>query len=111
MLYHNGFGVDRDTAEAARRWRTAVGLGDPEAAFFVGTIVEGRSGAAIPWLRQAADAGHGQAAYSLYFRYRDGVGVEADSAEAVAWLERAAEVGDEWAVRNLRGLVAFRAGR
>jgi len=77
-----------DLAEAA--FRRAAGYGQVEAAFIAGNLVLGRDGRgeAEKYYRQAAQGGHGDAAYSL------GLLLAEDSPdEATRWLIAASDVG------------------
>ena len=49
--------------------------------------------AAAPLYAKAAELGHAQAAFQLYYLYKEGRGVKKDQARAVRWLTRAAELG------------------
>ena len=63
LLYHNGYGVTKDYAHAARLFR------------------------------QAADQGYAEAQYNLSLLYTRGHGVRQDYGEAVAWVRRATDQG------------------
>ncbi len=109
----HGWGVPR-SATAARRWyRAAARQGDAEAAFRLGLLLlrAGRQRAdavAVIWLRQAADANHGDAQAALGTCYRSGRGVAVDYRESLHWTARAAGNGSASGRYNLA--LCYRAG-
>jgi len=109
----HGWGMPR-SATAARRWyRAAARQGDPEAAFRLGLLLlrAGRrraDAAAVIWLRQAADANHGDAQAALGACYRNGRGVAVDYCELFRWTARAAGNGSARGRYDLA--LCYRAG-
>lgn len=57
--------------------------------------------AALPWIRQAADAGHAQAQFALGSMYSFGQGVSESKTEARGWFEKAAAQNHPVALYNL----------
>ncbi len=55
--------------------------------------IRGDLAAAAPLYAKAAELGHAQAAFQLYYLYKEGRGVKKDPAQALRWLTRAAELG------------------
>ena len=74
MMYYRGYGVPKDSAEAAR------------------------------WWRKAAEQGHANAQSKLGAMYADGVGVLKDEIEALAWFSVSAASGSDSAVKNRASL-------
>ena len=85
----------------------SAALGDPEGMreygrhFLDGGMGSSARGAALPWLRRAAEAGDAQAAFFLAEMTRWGLGVAAKTGEAQAWYHRSAEGGFRPAARWL----------
>ncbi|MBX3304753.1 MAG: sel1 repeat family protein [Nitrospira sp.] len=59
---------------------------------------------AIPWLEQAANAGHMRAPLVLGILYEQGTGVKEDAATAAKWYEKGIENGNAAAARRLANL-------
>lgn len=49
---------------------------------------------AVPYLRKAANAGHGDAMFWLSMCYSDGTGVTQDDVQAFNWMKKSADTGD-----------------
>ena len=60
----------------------------------LGARAAGDPVAAAEYLREAADLGHGQAAYELGLAYIEGSGVPKDLDLSARWINRAADLGD-----------------
>jgi TPR repeat protein len=65
-----------------------------------------RYGAALPWLRRAAERGHVKAMANLAVMLEKGHGVAKDEAEAVKWYRLAAEKGNATAMTYLGSMLA-----
>ncbi len=99
-MYHEGHGVEQDSAEAARWFRLAAEAGDADAQFNLSVMCS--NGWGMPedqverarWLRHAAEQGHALSQYALGVLYRDAVGVRADDGKALWWLQLAANQGE-----------------
>jgi TPR repeat protein len=110
--YHEGRGLARDYAEAARWWRKAAARGHVDAQYNLGVmyhrgqgIRQDRAEAAL-WWRKAAEQGHAEAQYNLGLIYASGRGVPVDYKEAAKWYRMAAVQGGEKAQYNLGVLYA-----
>jgi hypothetical protein len=64
VFYHNGYGVEKNLAEA------------------------------IKWWRMAAEQGHSEAQFRLGAAYSSGEGIVEDHVEAAKWMQRIARQGD-----------------
>lgn len=94
----HGWGVPQSVTAARRWYRAAARQGEAEAAFRLGLLwlrAERRRAdiAGAAWMRQAADAGHGDAQAVLATCYRQGRGIAADLGESLRWTEQAARNG------------------
>jgi hypothetical protein len=77
-------------AEAGSSWCQVIA----GCALANGTDVAKDETAAVRWIRAAARAGNTLAQFSVYIRYRDGLGdLRADDPAGVAWLRKSAEGG------------------
>jgi TPR repeat protein len=99
-LYHDGRGVGRDLAEAARWWQRAAEAGHREAQYQLGRLLgegadfAGKDREARRWLTAAARQGHAGAQYRLGMLYQyGGAGVVPDDVEAYRWYSLAARQG------------------
>ena len=91
----------------------AAAEGDPEALHIAGKhaynglpgfgkdVEQGRA-----WLESAANAGHGESAYSLATYARYGIGTEVDKQSAITWMRMADAAGFEAAKADLDALLA-----
>ena len=104
-------GLARDVIHVIRKMAL---LGEPEAAFLMGTAFDEGLGeredpsAAADFFRQAAGVGHVLSQHNLGNLYAAGRGLEEDPALAVRWWTLAAEQGD--AITQLRLGEAYEAG-
>lgn len=95
-LFLNGWGVERNEAEALRWARLGAAQNDPTSQAGLGFMyMHGRGTSrddaeAVRWLRMAADQGSAIAQNGLGFAFMNGRGVRRDDAEAVRWLRMAA---------------------
>jgi TPR repeat protein len=102
--------MQEDYATAMAEWLPLAEAGDPEAAYWVGSMYASGQGVriqlreAVKWYRLAADKGHPEAQYHLGFMYRVGNGVTRDETESVQWYRKAAEQGHGYAQFNLGSL-------
>ena len=98
-LYHHGYGVFGDCAEAAQWYRKAAEQGNAKAQYQLGTLYEIGSGVpqdfgeASRWYRKSGEHGVGDAQYRLGLLYDQGYGVVEDRSEALKWYRKAAEKG------------------
>jgi len=112
--YDNGYGVEKDAAEAVKWYRKAADQGDALAQYSLGGCYREGYGVgkdeaeATKWFRKAADQGVAKAQYDLGVCYHDGTGVEKDDVEAVKWFRKAADQGYDKAQYNLG--VSYREG-
>lgn len=89
-----------DYASAAKWFRKAAELGDPQAELVLGMLYWTGRGVprdpvrAVYWWRKLAEGGDPVAMRNLGLAYSRGVGVERNLGEALNWLRRAAEGGD-----------------
>lgn len=110
--YHEGLGVLRDYAEAARWWRKAAMQGHANAQYNLGVMYHQGEGIrqdqaeGAMWWRKAAEHGHAEAQYNLGLIYASGRGVPVDYQEAAKWYRMAAVQGGEKAQYNLGVLYA-----
>jgi TPR repeat protein len=98
VCLHNGWGVDRDLL-VAREWLRVAAPHVVNAAYWLGrsymegTLDEPDPGAALPWVRRAADEGMPDAIALLGDMVLKGKGVPADENAALILFERAGEAG------------------
>jgi len=126
QLYERGLGVAADVLEAATWYHRSVLAGGKEAGgpfsrllpslkelaeqgstpaqYFYGWYLyhaHKQPEEAAPWLEQAAQAGHAQAARLAGYLYINGEGVQTDEAKAANYYRIGAEGGDAYAQHNL----------
>ncbi|MEO3816098.1 hypothetical protein [Plantactinospora sp. B24E8] len=89
FLVQHGIGTPADEIRAAALYQAAAEAGDAFAAFNLG-VLAGRTADAVPWLRQAAEAGVVEAYPVLGDRLSE---LDLDE-EALRWYLRGAEAGD-----------------
>jgi uncharacterized protein len=65
---------------------------------------------AIPWLEQAANAGHKRAPVILGILYEQGTGVKEDAASAAKWYQKGIDNGNAAAARRLANLYHLGTG-
>ncbi|UVT17748.1 MAG: sel1 repeat family protein [Nitrospira sp.] len=65
---------------------------------------------AIPWLEQAANAGHTRAPLVLGILYEQGTGVKEDAASAAKWYQKGVDNGNAAAARRLANLYHLGTG-
>jgi TPR repeat protein len=108
VMYENGMGVAKDSAQAVIWYRKAADQGLAQAQTNLGAMYENGIGVAkdsaqaVAWYRKAADQGDLQAQHNLGMMYTFGQGVEKNEAQAVEWLRRAADRGLAQAQSALR---------
>ncbi len=107
VMFHRGYGVKHDDAEAVNWWRKAAEQGNAYAQYrlgvmyYIGCGVKEDNAEAVKWYRKAAEQGDALAQHSLGYMYYKGEGVAQDNAEAVKWYRKAAEQGYASAQYNL----------
>jgi len=115
MMYNNGIGVEKDTAEAWNWFVRAAKAGNVDAQVELGAHyeagVDGQPNGvmASTWWTLAAKNGSGVAAFNLGTMYRAGRVTARDMARAYAWFMVADELGVVTAkdhLRNLRALMS-----
>ncbi len=100
VLYLNGWGVNKDYAEALAWFRKASEQGNPRAQTTIGRMYDNGDGVkkdfaeAARWYRKAAEQGFPPAQSLLGAMYARGDGVPQDWGEAMRWYRKAADQGD-----------------
>lgn len=98
VRYRDGKGIAKDDALAMQWAHRAVDAGNADAMDFVGVaylrgaMVEGNTGLAFAYFKEAADKS-AQAAFNLGQCYYGAQGTEQDCAKALEWWKKAAERG------------------
>ena len=101
LMYANGQGVAKDSAEAVKWYRKAAEQGRATAQNNLGLMYEKGEGVAkdhreaVKWYRLAAQQGYATAQGNLAAMYANGQGVAKDAIEGLAWTNIAAASGDE----------------
>jgi S1-C subfamily serine protease len=101
MMYDNGRGVPKDSAEAVKWYRKAAEQGFAPAQVDLGAMYHNGDGVlkdsaeAVKWFRKAADQGDSSAQSNLGVMYFNGIGVPKDALEGLAWVNIAASASDE----------------
>jgi len=96
VMYEEGQGVARDTAEAARWYRQAAERGLPMAQMALADLYANHRGPAqdlveaLRWYPKAAERAYAPALHELAQAYATGRGVPADDVEAYLWMDLAA---------------------
>jgi TPR repeat protein len=114
ILYDNGFGVQRNQAEAMKWFEAAARDEYPPAMFCIGVLYRDGRGVsqdlceAAKWIRKAADKGNDEAQFNLGVMYFRGDGVPQDTQQAGRWWRLAAEQGNANAKQNLSLLMSKR---
>lgn len=99
VTYARGEGVGKDEVAAAKWYRKAAELGNPEGEFNLGSVYYNGQGVekdpteALKWWRQAGEHGMTNAQVLLGTVYYRGEGVAKDYAKALKWIRKAAERG------------------
>ena len=93
--YKTGEGVPADLGEAERWFEIAARKGHAKAGAELGLVryQSGKTAAALPWLRKAADAGDPRAQYTLATILFAGKGASMDPDGARLWMRKAAGAG------------------
>lgn len=100
VLHLNGWGINKDYAEALAWFRKASEKGNSGGQFNIGRLYENGHGVkrdfleAATWYRKAAEQGYPPAQSLLGAMYARGDGVPQDWGEAMAWYRKAADQGD-----------------
>jgi hypothetical protein len=107
VIYEQGFGVNKDPAQAAIWFRRAAETGNRDAIFQLATMYEQGRGVpqdekqALDWYRKAALLGDADSQVKIARAYQDGKVVDKDEGEASAWYQRAADQGNMYALNRL----------
>lgn len=115
-MYLEGWGVERDLAEALRWFMPSAKRGYALSEYKVGLVYQ-RGGAkvrrdlpqAIQWFNKAAAHGFARAQNDLGVLYERGEGVGRDYREAARWYRLAAEQG--WALAQINLALLYEAGK
>ena len=106
--FHEGWGVERDTAQAVVWFNLAAEHGDVNAMLWLGDRyrdgtmgVETDAVKAFGWFRNAAALGNGRAMRELALCFQLGTGVDKNDTEAVKWFEKAVTLGNRRAMVDL----------
>ena len=100
MIYLNGWGVDRDYAQASRWIHRAAEHDHPKALYWVGSTFESGDAdeynpeLAVKYYQRAAEQGNSEAESKLGTCYANGFGVLQDDARALKWFRKSAIRGD-----------------
>jgi len=109
MMYHDGFGVERNEIEAADWFLKSAEQGFAPAQFNLGNAYKFGRGLqqntelAIQWWHKAADQESASAQFNLAIAYYYGDGVVKNEAEGMKWFRKAAENHHPEAKRKLEG--------
>ena len=110
VLYHQGLGLEQDTAEAIRWYKSASDLNHPEAQYNLGiAYIEGIGVPYDPvkateYFETAANAGVMESAYNLGLIYENGLLGQAKPDVALMWYKTAADRGSPEAKAALEQL-------
>ena len=116
-LYANGWGVQRDLAEAVKWYRKAAEQGLEIAqhylglAYFNGDGVEHDDAEAARWFKRAAEQGFSRSQYMLGRMYLDGKGVPKDLVQGYAWVVLAGQRGTPSRVTEFLSLTSEQHSR
>jgi hypothetical protein len=100
-------GLARDSAQAAKWFRSAAEQGFAEGQFNLAVLLTNGDGvardlaAAAAWCRRAAEQGHAEAQFMLGIKLGRGEGLPRDTVESTAWLQVATSNGHAEAARRL----------
>ena len=116
-MYAEGNGVPKDTSEANRWYQRGMDMASAGArarwfaadVYLANAYLQSKGvpldfGAAMHWMKDAAEQGNRQAQVSLGSMYRDGQGSPQDYGEAMYWYRKAADQGSavaEWMIGRL----------
>ena len=101
LMYDNGEGIQKNSAEAARWYCRAAEQGDAEAQTNLGVMyrkgegVQKNDAEAARWFSTAAEQNLAEAQGNLGLMYRNGEGISRDYIEAYKWFNLAAMQGLE----------------
>jgi TPR repeat protein len=107
LMYQNGFGIQKDGAQAVVWYRKAADQGFAGAQNALGLMYQTGQGIAkddvqaANWYRKAADQGYANAEDALGLMYQNGLGVVKDYLQAAALYRKAADQGYARAQTNL----------
>ena len=92
--YYSGKGRPKDVAKAQELYLRAAEMGDADAAFSVGTLMEDPdSPEAVAWYRRAAEMGSAEGQYAMGWAFEYGEGVDRNVELAMKWYAMAAKQG------------------
>jgi TPR repeat protein len=112
VLYLNGWGVEKNEAQALRYFLAAANAGDVPSQYVAGVFTRNGTGTpadlagALQWFQKAAANGEPRAQNELGLMYQSGRGVTADQVEAAKWFRLAAKNGNHVAEYNMALLTA-----
>jgi TPR repeat protein len=96
-----------DFTTAYAIWSQEAKAGDPEAAFYLGSMYERGDGVkksyknALQWYSKSANAGFAEAQFHIGYLYAQGLGVKKDLHKSIVWTGMAARQGHLQAKANL----------
>jgi len=101
VMYLNGHGVTRNSAEAWKWWRKAADQGHAGAQNVSGLLLGGMNyGEAAKWYRKAAEQGNTDGQNMLGFSYKLGAGVPRDYVMAHMWFNLSSAQGRKSAAKS-----------
>ena len=116
VMYHFGYGVSQDYAEAVKWYRKAAEQESVNGQMNLGVMYQYGYGVsqdyaeAVKWYRKAAEQGYASGQSNLGVMYQFGYGVSQDYTEAVKWYRKAAEQGDKGGQNNLGTMYLYGYG-
>lgn len=116
LVYENGDGVPKNSAEAAKWYRKAAEQDHKYAQYNLaflyasGEYITANPAEVVNWMRRAADGGDADAQFQMGTVYSSGAGVAQNDKEAVKWYRKAAQQGQVKAMFNLGAIYAAGIG-
>ncbi|MEP4051380.1 MAG: OmpA family protein [Litorimonas sp.] len=107
LVYENGDGVPKNSAEAAKWYRKAAEQNHKYAQYNLaflyanGEDISVNIAEVVKWMRRAADGGDADALFQMGTLYAAGKGVPQNDQQAMNWYRKAAEQGQIKAMFNL----------
>ncbi|MDH5435432.1 MAG: SPOR domain-containing protein [Gammaproteobacteria bacterium] len=109
MMYHDGYGVEKNEIEAANWFLKSAEQGFAPAQFNLGNAykfgrgVQQNTALAIQWWHKSADQDSASAQFNLAIAYYYGDGVDKNETEGMKWFRKAAENNHPEAIKRLDG--------